>query len=221
MIVLPESNLLLVDKPTGITSFDVIRILRKELNIKKMGHAGTLDPLATGLLIIGINEGTKKLTALVGLNKTYRAEILLGVKTDSGDITGNSIEEKDVPDLSKDEVSAVIAHFVGQHHLKVPMYSAIKKDGKPLYTYARENKVVEVPIKTMEVLRAAVEKKEGNVLTVFFEVTSGSYIRTLSEELAKRLGTIGTIKNLRRLTVGHYSVKDAEQIDATGYILRK
>jgi tRNA pseudouridine55 synthase len=186
-----------------------------------MGHAGTLDPLATGLLIIGVNEGTKKLTDLVGLHKTYRAEILLGVKTDTGDITGVTIEEQDIPELSGKEIAYVVAHFVGQHHLKVPMYSAIKKNGKPLYAYARENKAVEVPIKTMEVLRVAVEKKESNVLTVFFEVTSGSYIRTLSEELAKMLGTVGTIKNLRRLTVGSYSVEGAIQIDATEYILKK
>jgi len=208
-----DKELLFIDKPKGITSFDVIRILRKQLGIKKMGHAGTLDPLATGLLIIGINEGTKKLTALVGLNKTYSAEILLGKKTDTGDVTGKVIEEKIVQQFSPPHLEKTIEDFVGTHNLKVPMYSAIKKDGKPLYVYARENKEVTVPTKTMVVLSAKLESLEGNVLCVFFEVSSGSYVRTLAEELAQRLGTVGTIQNLRRFTVGEYSVDQGQKLD--------
>lgn len=206
-------TLILVDKPKGITSFDVIRILRKKLNIRKMGHSGTLDPNASGLMLIGLGGGTKQLSQFIGLPKTYEAEILLGKKTDSGDITGKVIEEKSVPTLTKLEVEKLIAAMVGEHTLEVPMYSAIKKDGKPLYKYARSGEVVEVPQKTMKILSANLQSLQGETLQVFFEVSSGTYIRTLAELLAKRLGTVGTIVNLRRLSIGNYDIKDAMVID--------
>lgn len=208
-----QSNILLIDKPKGITSFDVIRILRKKIGIRKMGHSGTLDPLATGLMLIGIGDGTKKLTELIGLPKTYEAEILLGNKTDTGDVTGKIIEEKPVPVLDSNEVLKVVENFVGTHNLTVPMYSAIKKDGKPLYAYARKGEVVEAPVKEMNVIRVMLISQNANILKVFFEVSSGTYIRTLAELLAERLGTVGTIANLRRLSIGMYNVVDAEKLE--------
>ncbi len=215
------NQLLLVDKPKGITSFDVIRILRKELHTQKIGHAGTLDPFATGLLILGVNKGTKLLTTLIGLSKTYEAEILLGIMTDTGDITGAVIEEKAVPSLSAEDVEIAVREFVGTHELAVPMYSAIKMGGKALYEYVREGKEIEVPVKKMTVRSARVMQVNLPTVHVFFDVTSGSYIRTLGEKLAENLGTVGTLVNLRRLTVGEYTVENARTIDADEYIMKR
>src|ERR1035437_949283 len=208
-----DKDILLIDKPKGVTSFDVIRILRKKLGIRKMGHSGTLDPLATGLLIVGVGEGTKKLTKFVGLSKTYEAEIVLGQKTDTGDITGKVIEEKNVSVLDVNTITKVLDEMIGTHNLPVPMYSAIKKDGKPLYDYARKGKVIEVPLKKMEIRSAHLIKLEDNTLYVYFDVSSGTYIRTLAELLAEKLGTVGTIKNLKRLSIGQYNVSDAQVIE--------
>ena len=123
-------EILLIDKPTGITSFGVIRILRKELNIKKIGHAGTLDPLATGLMLMGVGRGTKKLKDLIGLSKRYRAEVLLGVKTDTADTDGEIIEEKDIPDISRfSPVSQVIGIRPGNFCKIIrPSKTSIKSD---------------------------------------------------------------------------------------------
>lgn len=207
-----ETDILLIDKPKGITSFDVIRILRKKLGIRKMGHSGTLDPLATGLLLIGVGAGTKKLSSLIGLPKTYEAEILLGKKTDTGDVTGKIIEEKEIPSFSKEKIEQVLEGMVGEHMLTVPLYSAIKKDGKALYAYAREGLPVEAPQKPMKIASISLLGSGPDTLTVFFEVSSGTYIRTLAELIAERLGTVGTIQNLRRLSIGMYNIKDAESI---------
>ena len=105
---LTDQGIVLVDKPKGITSFDVIRILRKKLDTRKIGHAGTLDPLASGLMILGINEGTKKLTELIGLSKKYRAEVLLGVKTDTSDLEGKVLDEREVPEFEKEKIIEVL-----------------------------------------------------------------------------------------------------------------
>lgn len=217
------ANILLIDKPKGITSFDVIRKLRKKLGVRKMGHAGTLDPLATGLLLIGIGEGTKKLKELIGLSKAYSADVLLGVRTDTGDLEGRVMEEKPVPELDKKRVKKVLKDLEGEIDLQVPLYSAVKVKGKPLYKYAREGREarlnglqsgqVEVPIKTMHVIKAELLGIEDNVLKIEFEVKSGTYIRSIAEELGRRLGTVAMLKNLRRTKIGDFSIEDAEKLD--------
>ena len=122
-----QRNILLIDKPKGITSFDVIRALRKKLGMIKMGHAGTLDPLATGLMLVGVGEGTKELGGLLGLPKTYEAEVLLGVKTETGDLEGATMEETAVSEINEGEVKKVLAGMVGTLLLPVPKYSAVKR----------------------------------------------------------------------------------------------
>jgi tRNA pseudouridine55 synthase len=152
-----ETNIVLVDKPKGITSFDVIRILRKKLGIKKMGHAGTLDPNATGLMIIGVDKGTKLLTNFIGFDKVYEAEIKLGIKTDTGDITGNTLfEDREIFEkiFSKDHIKKIVESVKGKHVLPVSLFSAIKKGGKPLYEYAREGVKVPEPEREMLVMNA-------------------------------------------------------------------
>jgi len=206
-------DIILVDKPTGMTSFDVIRALRKKLGVWKMGHAGTLDPLATGLLLIGVGDATKTLTGLVGLPKTYEAEILLGTRTDTSDIDGTVLETVLVPTLTTDEIKKALDGMVGELNLPVSLYSAIKKDGRPLYKYARSGDSVDIPVRKMIVRDVRFIEYKNNVVKAVFDVSSGNYVRSLAEELARRLGTLGTIQSLRRLSVGEYKVEDAKKLE--------
>lgn len=209
-----NEKILLIDKPSGITSFDVIRKLRRQTGIKKMGHAGTLDPLASGLMIIGLEKGTKKLAEFLKLDKSYIAEITLGISTDTGDITGNVVDEKKIPALSSDVIESEISKMIGEINLPVPVYSAIKKNGKPLYLYARQGQKVSVPIRKMIVLDAKLIKIKGNTITVNFYVTSGTYIRSIVEELGRRLGTVATLSALRRISIGQFRVEDAQELSS-------
>ncbi len=212
---LPE-NIILVDKPIGITSFDVIRRLRKELGVKKMGHAGTLDPLASGLMIIGINDGTKKMEQFLKLDKTYIAEILLGTKTTTGDLEGEVLELREIFDLEEDYVREVVENFKGIFEIAVPKHSAIKRGGKPLYEYARENIEIEIPKKPMQVykskFRGLKKEGEGYLLKVEFDVASGVYIRSLAEYLGEFLDVPATLAGLQRTKIGEFSLKKARKI---------
>jgi len=207
---------LLIDKPRGITSFDVIRVLRKKLGIRKLGHAGTLDPLATGLMLIGVGEGTKKLTELIGLPKTYEAEILLGIKTDTGDLEGKVLKEKEITTIDRSNLKGVLDSMKGVLKLPVPAYSAIKRGGEPLYKKARRGEKVETPIKEMEVreiaLLEAFPDDSRYVLKVRMDVSSGTYVRSVAEEIGRRLGVPATVRALRRTRIGEYCVKDATRL---------
>lgn len=211
-----HKEILLIDKPSGITSFDVIRQLRKKLGIRKMGHAGTLDPLASGLMIIGVGEGTKKLNDYLKLPKVYVAEILFGMRTDTGDITGEISEEKEIDSLDPQRVSDALGSMVGELQLPVPAYSAIKQGGEALYKKARRGENVEPPIKTMKVISVDffdISKESGNwVVTARFFVNSGTYIRSLVEELGKRLGYPATLRALRRTQIGNFKIENAEKL---------
>ncbi len=228
--------ILLIDKPKGITSFDVIRQLRRATGIRKFGHAGTLDPLATGLMLIGVNEGTKQLTELVGLDKEYVAEILVGESRSTGDMEGVVVEERAYEGgLTESEIVEVLSGMVGSIELAVSAYSAIKKDGIPMYKRARKAALVgevvaDVPVRTMRVLRAellafkpgpystgnSAISSERLLVTVRFLVGSGTYVRSLAEELGRRLGYPATLYNLRRTRVGEYSIEDAKELAAFG-----
>jgi len=216
-------DILLIDKPAGITSFDVIRRLRKKLGMVKMGHAGTLDPMATGLMIVGVGEGTKKLKDYLKLPKVYEAEVMLGIKTDTGDKEGKILERLEgekAKRLQEGEIHKVLESLVGKIVLPVPKYSAIKVGGKRLYEKARKGEEFEPPKKDMEVLRltsqGAREEKEGTVLKFEVEVTSGTYIRSLAEEIGRRLGVPATLWNLRRTRIGPptggFRIEDAERL---------
>jgi tRNA pseudouridine55 synthase len=212
---LPE-NIILVDKPKGITSFDVIRRLRREMGIKKMGHAGTLDPLASGLMIIGVNDGTKKMEEFLKLDKTYEAEILLGTKTDTGDLEGEILESREVVNVEEDYIDEVFRNFHGEFDIAVPKYSAIKRGGKALYEYAREGIEVEVPVKKMKIYKSQLlgidETDTGFILKVKFDVASGVYIRSLVEFIGNFLDTPATLANLRRTKIGEYDLKEATRL---------
>ncbi len=220
MAEVPE--LLLIDKPLGITSMDIIRRLRRRLGIKKIGHAGTLDPLATGLVLVGVGAGTKKLTELIKLDKEYIAEIRIGERRTTGDLEGEVVEEKMVTDLSREDVEAATNSLVGTLELPVSAYSAIKVDGVPMYERARKAEkrgevVSEVPVRTMRVdeieLLSFVVSGDRAVATVRFVVGSGTYIRSLAEELGRRLNYPATLQALRRTQVGVYRIEDAIPIE--------
>lgn len=221
---LPE--ILLIDKEKGISSFTVIRQLRRQTGIKKFGHAGTLDPLATGLMLIGVEKGTKKLTELVGLDKEYVAEVLIGERRSTGDMEGEVLEERNYEgDLDSEKVNEALTSMLGNLTLKVSAYSAIKKDGVPMYKRARKaaekgEEVSELPVRVMSVYEAELvnfnipaDIPERLLCTVRFKVSSGTYIRSLAEEFGRRLGYPATLANLRRTKIGDYKIDDAKKVE--------
>ena len=226
------SELLLIDKPHGITSFDVIRRLRRIYSdthngakAPKLGHAGTLDPLATGLMLLGVGQGTKKLSELIKLDKEYIAEVRLGEARTTGDMEGEIIDQyaitESVQQLQQ-KLSTVLKTFTGTHTLPVSAYSAIKVDGVPMYKRARKAEItnetiINIPMRQMtvhEVELLDVEViDELAVATVRFRVASGTYIRSLAEELGRNLGYPACLQNLHRTKVGEYSIENAYQLD--------
>lgn len=211
--------ILLLDKPRGMTSAKAVERVKRALGAKKVGHGGTLDPLATGLLIIGINEGTKRLTEYLKLPKTYEAEILLGECRSTGDLEGEIVETADVPQIPREDIEEALKSMEGTLTLPVSAYSALKRDGEPLYKKARRGEEVEPPLRDMEVREAKLydisykfaDKKM--LVKVVFDVGSGTYIRSLAEELGKRLGYPATLANLRRTKIGEFDIKDAKTLD--------
>ena len=197
---------------------DVIRQLRKKLDIRKIGHAGTLDPLATGLMLVGVGPGTKKLTELIKLDKEYIAKVRIGESRITGDLEGVVMESKDATAVTEAKVEKQLNSLLGIQRLPVSAYSAIKKEGIPMYKRAREAEktgdvVSEVPVRDMEVKDIELlnfKPGEKAVAEVRFLVGSGTYIRSLGEELGRRLGYPATLQALRRTKVGKFDIKDAQ-----------
>jgi tRNA pseudouridine55 synthase len=224
----PSLELLCIDKPAGMTSFGVVARVRRILGIKKAGHAGTLDPLATGLMLVGVGAGTKQLTGLVKLDKEYVTEILIGQTRSTGDMEGVVLDARAVttpiPDaLLRDTLQGLI----GEITLPVSAYSAIKVDGVPMYKRARkaeaQGEVVSVvPMRLMRVDEAELiasrtfmhEDLVCQLVMVRFSVGSGTYIRSLGEEFGRRLGYPATLYSLRRTRVGEYRIADAVTLEA-------
>lgn len=204
-------GLIIINKPKSYTSHDIVNVVRKKLNIKKVGHIGTLDPNATGVLPILIGIGTKISKYLVEHEKTYIATLVLGKRTDTGDSEGNIIEEdNDFVNSNKEKIESVLKSFIGKQNQTPPIYSAIKVGGKKLYEYAREGKSVDIKPREIEISEVALENY-NNKEEIVFKVTcsKGTYIRTLCEDIAKRLGTVGYMKELQRTKVNEFDIKDA------------
>ncbi|MBL7053591.1 tRNA pseudouridine(55) synthase TruB [Patescibacteria group bacterium] len=211
-----EQDIILIDKPKGISSFDVIRILRKKLNIKKIGHAGTLDPLATGLLILGVGLGTKKLSKLIGLDKVYEMDILLGKQTTTGDLEGEILKQQPVVNINKKEVKKILATMIGEIELPVPIYSALKLKGRPLYKYARQGIKVDLPNRktTIYDLKFLGLKKDDDfyILKVVMKCSKGTYARSIAEEIGRKLNCPACLAGLRRTKVGDFNLSQAQKI---------
>lgn len=209
-------EILLIDKPSGITSYDAIRVLKRRFRGVKIGHAGTLDPNATGLMIIGLGAGTKKLTEFLKLPKSYEAGILFGVQTDTGDKDGKIIREIDASSLTEEILNEALKKIIGTHSFAVPKYSAIKVEGKRLYARARKGEDFIPPLKEMTTYAAKIKeiKRIGKhaLADVSFDVGSGTYIRSLAEEIGKLLDFPATLETLRRTRIGDFSIEDAEKI---------
>ncbi len=202
----------LINKPAGMTSFDVVYHVRKAAGTKSVGHTGTLDPQATGVLVVLLGRACKALPYLSGKTKEYIAELTLGTKTDTGDIWGKPIAAAAVPTVDSAQLEAVLNSFLGKSMQLPPMVSAIKKDGKKLYEYAREGIEVKrekrpIEITEMELLQT--------VPTIRFRVvcSNGTYVRALCEDIAEKLGTVGTMSSLTRTAACGYTLAQCQTLD--------
>lgn len=206
------SGIVCIDKPEGFTSFDVVAKLRGIYETKKIGHTGTLDPMATGVLCVCVGKATKAVELLTAHDKRYVTTMLLGRSTDTGDITGETIDEAPV-DLTEDKVKEVILSFVGEYEQVPPMYSAKKVGGRKLCDLAREGKVVERKPVLIKLSDIVIENIKLPEVTFSVSCSSGTYIRVLCEDIGKKLGVPSTMSYLRRLKVGNFDLDDSFGFD--------
>jgi len=221
------NGILVVNKPKNYTSRDIVNIVGKKLNTKKIGHTGTLDPLATGVLVLCIGNHLKIAELLTSTTKEYIAKIILGIETDTLDITGKILKEEYENNYSIETIKEVLNTFKGKIDQQVPAYSAIKVNGKKLYEYARNNIPIDLPTRTVEIynielidtLRIVDKHLE---FTIKCTVSKGTYIRSLIRDIGKKLNTIATMKELTRTKQGDFSLNNAytlEDIENNNYKL--
>ena len=211
------NGVLLVNKEKNYTSRDIVNIISKILKTKKVGHTGTLDPIATGVLVVCIGTSTKLVEILTSTYKEYEAEIILGIKTDTGDITGNIISLENSK-IDQEEIERVLKNMTKNYEQTVPIYSAIKVNGKKLYEYARNNEKVELPkrlveIKSLELISDIKYENNKTIFKIKTLVSKGTYIRSLIEDIAYELNTIGTMSNLKRIKHGNFDIKDCYTLE--------
>ncbi len=211
------NGVFLVDKESGCTSRDVVNEIIKKVETKKVGHTGTLDPLATGVLVVCVGKATKLVDMLTCEYKEYEAEITLGLKTDTYDITGNVIKEE-IPNVSEEEIKKTLNNFIGEYDQEVPIYSAVKVNGKKLYEYARNNEEVILPRRKVAIddLKLVSDIKKINnhiVFKIWTRVSKGTYIRALVNDIAVSLKTVGVMSSLRRTKLGNISIEKCKRLD--------
>ena len=206
------NGILVVNKEKDYTSRDVVNILTKEFNTKKIGHTGTLDPLATGVLVVCIGKYTKLISEITSYDKEYIAQIKLGIKTDTGDITGNVLEEKEF-NVTEDDITKVLNSFLGKSIQTVPKYSAVKINGKKLYEYARNNEDIELPKREIEVKKIELINYTDDIIQFKTTVSKGTYIRSLIEDICEKLNTVGTMNNLQRTKQGYFNIEDSYYLE--------
>ena len=202
---------LLINKEIGLTSRQEVNNVSRKLGQKKAGHIGTLDPFADGLLVVLLGSSTKISPFLEVMDKTYLATLKLGVKTNTGDLTGESVETKTIPELTKSKISGIFQVFLGKSAQIPPIFSALKVDGQPMYKYARKGIEIERKPREIEIYKLELVSFEKDEITFIAKVSKGTYIRTLGEDIAEKLGTVGHLTKLTRLEVGPYSLKDAKR----------
>lgn len=202
------NGILLVNKDKGMTSRDVVNKVCYLLGTKKVGHSGTLDPMASGVLVLGINKGLKIINDITALDKEYEAEITLGIETDTLDIEGNVIKEESV-NITLEEIDKVLNSFIGDYDMEVPIYSAIKINGKRLYEYARNNEKIDLPIHKVKVFDIKrISDLKDNKFSIRCKVSKGTYIRSLVRDISKKLNTVGTMSNLIRIHQGKFNIEN-------------
>lgn len=207
-------GLLIIDKPQGITSHTVVQRVRRACGVKRVGHAGTLDPLATGLLLVGVGSCTRLIEYLVATDKGYRATFRLGRVTDSQDITGEVVSEQSTDQVTAEQIHEVCGHYVGEIEQVPPMFSALKKNGVPLYRLARQGIEVERRKRQIAITRLDVESIDGVEVTIYVDCTKGTYIRTLCHDIGQELGCGACMTSLRRVRSGPFDESMALSLDS-------
>ena len=210
------NGILIVDKPGNYTSRDIVNIVSKELHTKKVGHTGTLDPMATGVLVLCIGEATKLVELLTSSSKEYIAGITLGMETDTLDEEGVIIKH-DTKKVSDEEIINVLNSIKGKYMQEVPKYSAIKINGKKLYEYAREGIDIELPKREVEIynieLVSDIEHDEYTKFQIKTKVSKGTYIRSLVRDIAYKLNTVGIMSSLRRIKQGNFDISESYTLE--------
>ena len=199
-------------KPKDLSSFSIVKKI-KNITKEKVGHSGTLDPFADGVLVLGVGKSTKKLSNIIQFDKTYEGIIKLGEKTDSMDLTGNVVEEKEVSEISDQSLIDCEKKFVGELLQRTPMYSARKINGVRLYKLARKNIEIKTNPKLITIKSLKINSLNENTLKITVECSSGTYIRVLAEDIAEYLGTVGHLISLTRLSVGEYKLDESVTIE--------
>ncbi len=202
-----------IDKPAGWSSFDVVKKVKRITRYKKVGHGGTLDPFATGVLIIGTESDTKKLTEITNFVKAYQVELVLGKTTNTLDTEGEVVFRKKIPDIDSELIKSILNKFLGKQKQKPPMFSAKKHKGVRLYKLARKN--IEVKRDDIDIFIHNIELVNftNNNIRFIVECSKGTYIRVLGKDIAKKLNTVGYLSALKRTKVGDYLIDDSLSID--------
>ena len=195
-------------KPKDFSSFSIVKKV-KHITREKVGHSGTLDPFADGVLVLGVGKSTKKLSNIIQFDKTYEGIVKLGEKTDSMDLTGNIVESKKVPIITVKSLKGCADKFIGELLQRTPMYSARKINGVRLYKLARKNIEIKTNPKLITIKRLNIDMIDKNTLKIIVECSSGTYIRVLAEDIAEYLGTVGHLISLTRLSVGEYKLNES------------
>ncbi len=204
-----NDGIILIDKEKNMTSRDLVNHLNGKFHFNKIGHTGTLDPLATGLMVICINKGVKLVELLTNHDKSYIVTVKLGIKTDTYDITGNILEEDNNYHLTKEELSEVLNSFIGTYNQETPIYSSKKVNGMKLYEYARKNIPVTLPKCLVEIYDIELIDFQNDEFTFYTKVSKGTYIRSLVNDISNKLNIYMTMSELRRTSIDKYDIKDA------------
>jgi tRNA pseudouridine55 synthase len=204
---------LVVDKPSGVTSHHVVAVLRRTFGQKKIGHTGTLDPFATGVLPVALGEGTKAITFLDEGVKEYRATMRLGVATDTQDLEGEVLQERDWTHVTPDMISGLVPAFTGDILQIPPMYSALKRDGVPLYKLARKGETVEREARPVRIHSLSIDRIELPEVSFTVRCSRGTYVRTLAVDMGEALGTCAHLVQLRRTASGPFALANAFTLD--------
>ena len=202
-----------IDKPIGWTSFDVVKKVKNITQHKKVGHGGTLDPFASGVLVLGTDKDTKKLSSITNSDKSYIAELQLGKSTNTLDTEGDIIEEGIIPDLNEEKIVKVLDAFLGTQKQRPPMFSAKKHKGVRLYKLARKKIEVHRDEVDITINDISLVSLLSNKIIFNVDCSKGTYLRVLGSDIAKSLGTIGYLTNLKRTRVGDFSIEDSLSID--------
>ncbi|WP_316348577.1 tRNA pseudouridine(55) synthase TruB [Desulfuromonas acetoxidans] len=203
----------MIDKPQGMSSHAVVQRVRRACKVRRVGHAGTLDPLATGVLLVGVGQCTRLIEYLMAQDKTYRATMKLGLVTDSQDITGQVQQQHDASAVTRQQIEDVCHQFVGQIEQIPPMFSALKKDGVPLYRLARKGVEIERQKRSISIESLVVEAVEGDEITIVVACSKGTYIRTLCHDIGRELGCGACMTSLRRTRSGAFDETMAITVD--------